>query len=114
LATAASTSRALRQGADQSHLRQMGLLIRHVHQPFDAPAKRGCRIFESSKRGFNGDGLLALYLSNISTTKETTMPSTPVVASRSAPTFDPHKWISCSHWGLFQVPENSSKTRGGE
>jgi hypothetical protein len=45
LATAASTARALRQGADQSDLRQMGLVIRHVHQPFDAPAKRSCRIF---------------------------------------------------------------------
>jgi hypothetical protein len=77
------------------------------------PPNAAAASFESSKRGFNGDGLLALYLSNDSMKKETTMPSTPV-ASRPALTFDSHKWISCSHWGLFQVPQNSSKTRGGE
>jgi hypothetical protein len=35
------------------------------------------------------------------------MQSTPVTT-----TLDHHKWISCSHWGLFPVPENSSETRG--
>jgi len=30
----------------------------------------------------------------------------------SALTFDHHKWISCSHWGLFPLLETSSKASG--
>jgi hypothetical protein len=33
-------------------------------------------------------------------------------ASNSALTFDRNKWISCSHWGLFPMPEKSLKNRG--
>jgi hypothetical protein len=33
-------------------------------------------------------------------------------ASASALTFDRDKWISCSHWGLFPLPEKSSEKRG--
>lgn len=31
------------------------------------------------------------------------------IASNSALTFDRDKWISCSHWGLFPMPEKSSE-----
>jgi hypothetical protein len=33
-------------------------------------------------------------------------------ASTPALTFDRNKWISCSHWGLFPLPENSSEKHG--
>jgi hypothetical protein len=37
---------------------------------------------------------------------------TTSIGSNSALTFDRNKWISCSHWGLFPMPENSSEKRG--
>jgi hypothetical protein len=43
--------------------------------------------------------------------EEITMQATSI-ASHPALTFDHDKWISCSHWGLFPVPENSSEKRG--
>jgi hypothetical protein len=43
--------------------------------------------------------------------KEITMQAKSI-PSQSAPKFDLRKWISCSHWGLFPVPETPSKISG--
>ena len=34
------------------------------------------------------------------------------IAAQSASGFDHHKWISCSHWGLFPVPEAPPNVSG--
>jgi hypothetical protein len=43
--------------------------------------------------------------------KEISMQSKSI-APQSTPGFDHLKWISCSHWGLFPVPETPSKISG--
>jgi hypothetical protein len=62
-------------------------------------------------QGFNGLGLLALYVRSVRAIKEITMQSKPI-ASYSALAFDHDRWISCSHWGLFPVPAKSPEKRG--
>jgi hypothetical protein len=76
-----------------------GLLTPPSH---DELPKQAVAFFTAPNQGFNGDGLLRLYVRSARKTKEVTMPSTPVA------TLDHHKWISCSHWGLFPVPGKSS------
>jgi hypothetical protein len=59
---------------------------------------------------FNGDGLVATYLRNVCTTKETTM---MVIASDdSAFATNNDEWISYSHWGMFPVRRKTSNSRG--